>query len=186
MRPKGIADAIHQARWPGHNKVYGEIPEGQPTAPARLRFDKQKKHVYRHQEGRYNLIKRKTTGTCSIKRRTYDADSVSGKGSDQVDQDQPKASKSAFDPLRDMPEDRQYVLQRFLAEDPSLTGVVDETARASSHVQEKSIGFEYPLPKARRASLDTSLLMIGAFAEDFIEYCSFYYTTKMSPWLILS
>lgn len=103
-----------------------------------------------------------------------------GEAIDQEFQARPEEPESVFDRLHAMPEDRQYLLERFLAEEdhPSILDG-DENVLGSFYIEST-----YSPPKTRRNSLDTNLLMVGAFAADFDEYVSSF-QTKSTTYLTL-
>lgn len=177
MRPRAFTDPTY--RRPSHHKAY-KTSEAESTGAVRLGDNLQTKHIHPYQDQRDKWI---TQAEISISRTNLNecnTKSSIGGTTNPVNQDQPKEFESAFDRLHAMPEDRHYLLERFFAEeDHPSTRDFDEGGRGSSYIEGDVGKSMYPPPKRRRTSLDTNLLMIGAFAEDFDEYENF-------PWSNLS
>lgn len=78
---------------------------------------------------------------------------------------------SAFLQLRAIPQDRYYSLNRFLAKEgsPSFLDVIENTTETLDESYGDQTEPPYPKRKRRRMSLETDLMMVGAFAEDFEE-----------------
>ena len=167
-RPRAFTDPAY--RRPSHNKVY-KTSEAGSTCAVPLGDYLPTKHIHPYQDQRDEWITRTEIGISRSNLNECNTKSPIGVITDQVYQYQPQEFTSAFDRLHAMPEDRHYLLERFFAEeDRPSTRIFDEGSKGSSYV-EGDVGISmYPPPKRRRTSLDTNLLMIGAFAEDFDEY----------------
>lgn len=84
--------------------------------------------------------------------------------------------ESAFERLRAISKDGHYSLRKLLAteDDPSSSDVVLHATSILELDHGKRPERCSPQPKKRALSLETDLAMIGAFAEDFKEYRSFF------------
>jgi hypothetical protein len=165
MRSRAFTDPTH-LRF-GDNEVYTGIPQTRFTRAALLEELMQTDHIHPHQGQRADQIRKATLHSSRTNKNDHTTHSLHvGEANDQEYQVQPEEYESVFDRLHAMPEDRQYMLERFLAEeDHPLTGDGDENVLGSPYIEST-----YIPPKTRRNSLDTNLLMIGAFAADFDEY----------------
>lgn len=170
VRPGAFTDSAYDHL--SHSKAYAKTPGAQSTNTIGPEDYMQTKHIYPRQDQRDEWITKATIYTSRVGTNESDEESLSmGEGTDQAYEDQPRESESAFGRLHAMPEDRQYIMQRFLGEETyQPTRVLDESTKGLSYIEDEVGESMNPPPKRGQASLDTNFLMIGAFAEDFDEY----------------
>ena len=93
----------------------------------------------------------------------------------RASKDQPSEPESISNRLRALPEGRQYIMQKFLNEEThQLAGVLNEGAQELSCPAGKyGHSSKYALPQGIKSPLGSSLVMMGAFTEDFDEYAHY-------------
>lgn len=185
MRSRSFTDPTNYRY--SQSKTCNKAAEAKPIIAAHFENCKQTKLTNPPQEQQDDWITVTTTKTLSSNIKACSLDSFTGAAIGQACSDQPGETESAFDQLRAMKECRQYMLQRFLTDEdhPSIR-VLDEHPRRSSCAEDIVSDFDANhLPAGRRTSLDSNLLVIGAFAADFHEYSSSYspiYIFKANNW----
>lgn len=158
---------------PSHSKASYQSSEAQSTNATGPEDLMQKKHTHLREDQRDDWITKATVHSSKIGTNDPGEKSVFvGEATGQASKDQPRESKSLFDRLQALPEDRQYIMQRFLAEEShQQAGVFNNSTQGLSCSNDKIGGtIKHPPPRGKQASLDPNLLMIGAFTEDFDEY----------------
>lgn len=93
----------------------------------------------------------------------------------RASKDQPREPESVSDRLRTLPNSRQYIMQKFLNEEThQLAGVLKEDTQELSFTTDKhSQSSTQALPQGIKSPLGSSLVIMGAFAEDFDEYANY-------------
>lgn len=93
----------------------------------------------------------------------------------RASKDQPREPESISDRLHTLPEGRQYIMQKFLNEEThQLAGVLNEgTQKLSCTAGKHGHSSKHALPQGIKSPLGSSLVMMGAFTEDFDEYAHY-------------
>lgn len=171
MRSTSFTDPSYHL--PSHNKACYQTPEAQSakgTGPEDLM---QKSHTHLRKDQSDEQIVRAMFRSFSI--GIHDPSQKSFSVSEAVrraSEDQRGEPESDFDRLHAMPEDRQYILDKFLKEEThQLAGALNEGPQELSSTADKGgQSTKHPLPQGKKSRLDPRLLMMGAFADDFDEY----------------
>ena len=132
-----------------------------------------KEHMYLQEDQQDERITKATFHNSGVGKNNSDENSVSvGEAKGQASEDDARKPESAFDRLHALPEDRQYIMHRFLGEQTyQLTDLLNQSTQGLSSSDDKGgQSMKHSPPQRGQAPLDPNLLMIGAFAEDFDEY----------------
>ncbi len=183
VRPRRFTDPT--PRRPNSKQSSCGTAETQSISAACLGHYTQSRRIHQGQDQRNCWLRKRKLRGPRIRRNKSSIASLSmSEARDSAYHGEPREATPFMDRLYAVPEDRQYALQRFLGdEDLPLTPSLDDHIKGLSFVDGQAGEPTYPPSKRRRASLDTNLLLIGAFAADFDEYSISCARTQSMAWL---
>ena len=171
VRSRAFTDPSYHR--PSRNKAGHQIAEAQSAHATDPEDLMQKRQTYLRRDQRDDwiekgVIRSSKTGTNDPAQTSFSV----GESIVQASKDQPGESKLSSDRVLALPEDREYIMQRFLREATHQpAGVLDDSTRELSCIADNVSGsIKHPRPQEKKSPLDPNLRVIGAFTEDFDEY----------------
>lgn len=179
MRSKTFIDPACYC--PSRSKARFQAPEAKSTKTAEQEDFTQTMRIQLNEDQRDEWITTATVYSSSIETNDPDVKPIrDGEAAGQACEDPLRGAESAFARLHALPEDRQYIMRRFLSEEShELDKVAVESSQELLCLDEKidESTMNSP-PQPGETPSDPNLLMIGVFAEDFDEYDIYAQTQK--------